>query len=70
MSHNITGSRRRRNGLFIQSLRGTLAGLEDVMLYKKLVDNEEIDEEFERNVHEFVSSAGALVKEIMKDGIE
>ena len=69
MSHNITGSRRRRNGFFIQSLRGTLAGLEDVMLYKKL-DNEEIDEEFERNVHEFVSSAGALVKEIMKDGIE
>lgn len=69
MPHNITGSRRRRNGLFIQSLRGTLAGLEDVMLYKKL-DNEEIDEEFERNVHEFVSSAGALVKEIMKDGIE
>lgn len=69
MSHNITGSRRRRNGLFIQSLRRTLAGLEDVMLYKKL-DNEEIDEEFERNVHEFVSSAGALVKEIMKDGIE
>lgn len=69
MPHNITGSRRRRNGLFIQSLRRTLAGLEDVMLYKKL-DNEEIDEEFERNVHEFVSSAGALVKEIMKDGIE